>query len=199
MINKIGLLINYPLVDRSLYKLKMIEGLLEANFDIKIFFSYINPLKYIEKYISVLPKNRYRKYSALEDAGGHGNMVIWYSLRKNIPIQVTGNFNRNSAIKKISSWKPDVLISAGSGILRRNIIALPKYGILHIHQGFLPNLRGLNVIPISDIVFKKIGYTIHLIDLGIDTGKILFREYLDYNETDTEREISNRINMKGGL
>lgn len=67
----------------------------------------------------------------------------------------------------------DVAIQGGVGILKPEMIAVPRLGILNVHPGRLPQYRG-NACPewaIHD--GDEIWATAHMIDAGIDTGPVV--------------------------
>ncbi|MDD2446002.1 MAG: formyltransferase family protein [Clostridia bacterium] len=69
-----------------------------------------------------------------------------------------------------------LIVYAGGGIIRNNIIEKTKYGVLNAHSGWLPFFRGMNVIEWALLYGFRPYTTVHLIDAGIDTGRILFKE-----------------------
>lgn len=89
---------------------------------------------------------------------------------------VTNNLNSTKTYDKYNKEKIDLIIYSGGGILRKNFIEIPKIGVLNAHSGYLPNYRGMNAIEWSVFCNFKPHTTIHFIDPGIDTGKILYSE-----------------------
>ena len=84
--------------------------------------------------------------------------------------------NSPAGIARIQASQPDLIISVRFGlIIRQDVIAIPKHGVINLHSGVLPDYRGvmatframLNQEP-------EIGSTLHYIqDSGIDTGDII--------------------------
>lgn len=72
--------------------------------------------------------------------------------------------------------KVDLIVYAGGGIIKNNIIVRTKYGVLNAHSGWLPFFRGMNVIEWALLYGFRPYTTVHLIDAGIDTGRIIFKE-----------------------
>lgn len=73
----------------------------------------------------------------------------------------------------------DLAIQGGTGILKNNIIKKFKYGILNFHPGDLPKYRGCSAPEWQLYERQKIISTCHLIDIGIDTGRVLFKKELN--------------------
>jgi len=68
----------------------------------------------------------------------------------------------------------DVAVSLDNSIIREATFALPAYGTINVHHGEVPGYRG------GPPVFWEladgrgvVGFTIHRIDAGIDTGPVL--------------------------
>ena len=87
----------------------------------------------------------------------------------------------------------DLGIIAGARILKQNIIDSFGLGILNLHPGYLPHVRGLDTLQWSICLDRPIAITAHLIDKKIDAGKLLFVKMLDLLPDDTLLDISHRI------
>ena len=78
--------------------------------------------------------------------------------------------------EKLQSSDPDLIISIRYGtIIQSAVIAIPRFGILNLHSGILPQYRGVMAtfwaMLNSD---KHIGCTLHyIIDGTIDTGPVV--------------------------
>ena len=82
-----------------------------------------------------------------------------------------------------------VAIQGGTGILKENILQCFKNGILNFHPGDLPEYRGCSAPEWQLYEKKKLIVTCHLVDKGIDTGKIVAKRELkpDYNSYESYR------------
>lgn len=58
-------------------------------------------------------------------------------------------------------------------IIRNNIIKCFRIGILNDHLGVLPFIRGRSTLEFSLLFGFDLGATMHIIDDGVDTGKII--------------------------
>lgn len=90
-------------------------------------------------------------------------------------------------IKDISQ-NIDLIISIRYGVIfKGDVINFPKYGIVNLHSGILPNYRGIMPTFWSMVnKEKKIGCTLHYIqDTTIDTGDIIdiYKQNIDYNKS----------------
>lgn len=78
----------------------------------------------------------------------------------------------------IRELKPDlIVVYSMSQLLRKNIYTIPRLGTINLHPSYLPEYRGPN--PVFWIYYDMVregGVTVHYIDDGEDTGKILMQE-----------------------
>ncbi len=100
---------------------------------------------------------------------------------------------------KLKEIGPDIIfVCTLNQILKKEIIAIPKYGCINIHAGLLPKYRG----PASNfwVLYNKeeeTGVTFHYIDQGIDTGDILAQRRLKISPEDTEESLDKRLSQAG--
>jgi len=94
----------------------------------------------------------------------------------------------------------DYVILAGYlGIITSEFIAQYKDKIINIHPSLLPKfggsgMHGQNVHKAVIAAGEKVsGATVHLVDDGIDTGRILAQDSLDILPTDTPESLAKRI------
>jgi folate-dependent phosphoribosylglycinamide formyltransferase PurN len=76
-------------------------------------------------------------------------------------------------LERIRALQPDVAVHAGAGILRDEVLGIPRLGTLNAHMGLLPMYRGMNVSEWAALEGNPVGCTVHFIDPGIDTGPII--------------------------
>jgi methionyl-tRNA formyltransferase len=105
------------------------------------------------------------------------------------------NFNEAECEQLLKQIEPDLIILGGARIIRKNIIRIPKIGILNAHPGLLPKYRGVDVIPWSIYHGDDVGVTIHFIDEGIDTGGIVAQQVIGLQEGDTLESLMARANQ----
>lgn len=102
--------------------------------------------------------------------------------------------NKADILKKSTS-NSKLAISYGFGIIfNKKIIKNYKYGIWNIHTGDLPKYRGRHPITAAFLNNeKKIGLTIHLINLEIDRGYLLSKNYVKRTLKDDENTIKKKL------
>ncbi|MDG1750165.1 MAG: formyl transferase [Thalassotalea sp.] len=91
-------------------------------------------------------------------------------------IREVNQINSPETIKDLNQLAPDLIVSIRyGGILKEQVINIPKKGVINLHSGILPKYKGVMAtfwaLKNKDI---EIGTTLHTIDDGsIDTGKII--------------------------
>jgi methionyl-tRNA formyltransferase len=73
---------------------------------------------------------------------------------------------------------PDVIAFTGGGLLRKELLRIPRQGILNCHSGILPSYRGMDVVEwaILERHIDHIGLSLHFMAAGVDTGPILMKK-----------------------
>ena len=103
---------------------------------------------------------------------------------KNIPIYLIKDVNSENCTNLLKKIKPDLVVFEGSKIIRNKIYTIPKYGMLNVHLGVLPYLRGCSCMEWSILKNYPIGLTCHYLIDTVDTGAIINRFQLKINQTD---------------
>ena len=101
----------------------------------------------------------------------------------------------NDIIEQIIQLSPDLIIVAAYGlIIPKEILNIPKYGVINIHPSLLPKYRGpspvawalLNGDPIT-------GVSIMLLDEGMDTGPVLAAEKLSISTDHNTQSLTEKL------
>jgi phosphoribosylglycinamide formyltransferase-1 len=89
--------------------------------------------------------------------------------------------------------KPKIGIITGARIIKEKVIRKFEIGIINIHPGDIPKIRGLN----SSLRAIKLNHpqfvTSHLIDRNIDLSKILLKKEVKTRITDTIFDINENL------
>ena len=108
-----------------------------------------------------------------------------FSELNNIQTYYPSNLSDEEFINNISNQGADIfLIYAYGKILPKELISIPKYGVINIHCSLLPRWRG--AAPIQRALLnndKLTGVTFFKIDEHLDTGKIISSYEYPINES----------------
>lgn len=110
------------------------------------------------------------------------------------PVAVCHDQNSPKSIARLKEWSPDLVIFTGGNILRKELLELPRLGVLNVHLGLLPEIRGMSSPEWSLLKQVPVGITIHSMDCGIDTGPILQTfEFPDVARCESLSDLRNRL------
>jgi methionyl-tRNA formyltransferase len=106
---------------------------------------------------------------------------------------------RIEGVDDLKKLNPDIMITCAFGqILSKEILDIPKFGVINIHASLLPKYRGAS--PIHYAVLngeKQTGVTIMKTDVGVDTGDIISWEAVDIGEKETCGELFSKLSIIG--
>lgn len=91
--------------------------------------------------------------------------------------------------------KPDYIFLFSGNIMSSKVIEKASKGVINVHPGLLPWLRGSDVVKHALLRNLSIGVTSHYIDEGIDTGDIITRYLLPINKDESFNLIKTRLNQ----
>ena len=109
-------------------------------------------------------------------------------------VAVCNDQNAPDSIARLKEWSPDLIIFTGGNILRKQLLEVPRLGVLNVHLGLLPEIRGMSSPEWSLLNHVPVGVTIHYMDAGIDTGPFLQRyEFPDVARCESLSDLRNRL------
>ena len=91
----------------------------------------------------------------------------------NVPVLPVRSFSDEQLLAQMRSHPVDAVVYCGGGIVRGDLIGIPRIGILNAHAGPLPRFRGINASEWSVLHGVEPVVTTITIDQGIDTGGIV--------------------------
>jgi methionyl-tRNA formyltransferase len=106
--------------------------------------------------------------------------------RVGVPFEVVERLNSEQCRQRLRELQPDIGLILGCGLIKPDVLEIPRLGMVNIHGDILPQFRGGTSIlwPIYE-GWTESGFTIHRVDAGIDTGAILHveRYAIDFRPT----------------
>jgi len=110
------------------------------------------------------------------------------------PVVVRSDQNSAASISQLKRWSPDAIVFTGGNILRKELLQVPRIGVLNAHLGLLPEIRGMSSPEWSLLKRVPVGVTIHYMDEGIDTGPVLQRyEFHDLAPCASLSDLRNQL------
>ena len=117
-----------------------------------------------------------------DKASGRGlkineSAVKKYAVENNIPVLQPVSLKDPEFLDALRAWKADLFVVVAFRMLPKVVWEMPPMGTFNLHAALLPQYRG--AAPINWAVIngdKATGVTTFMIDDGMDTGKIMYRE-----------------------
>ncbi len=99
-------------------------------------------------------------------------------------------------VEKLKSFRADFfLVFAYNKIFRKNVLDIPRLGIVGIHPSFLPQYRGSS--PFQTALLdnqKQTGVTLYVLDEGVDSGPILAASKpVEITKSDTSHSLAFKL------
>ena len=106
----------------------------------------------------------------------------------------------NALLNTVKGFQPDLVVLAGFLVnLPAQMIEEFKNRIINIHPSLIPSFCGVGYygLKVHEAVLERgvkvTGATVHVVDGGIDTGKILLQKAVDVREDDTPKTLQQRV------
>ncbi|MCL5984955.1 MAG: phosphoribosylglycinamide formyltransferase [Actinobacteria bacterium] len=101
----------------------------------------------------------------------------------------------DALLDALMEMDPDLIVLAGYMLLLgKRIVTKFKGRIINIHPALLPSFKGTHgVRDAFEYGVKITGVTVHFVDEGIDTGKIIAQEAVAILDDDTLKALEERI------
>ena len=134
-----------------------------------------------------------------DKASGRGlkineSAVKKYAVEHNIPVLQPLSLKDPEFLEALKAWKPDLFVVVAFRMLPKVVWEIPPMGTFNLHAALLPQYRG--AAPINWAVIngdKATGVTTFMIDDGMDTGKIMYREQCLIGPDETVGEVHDKL------
>ncbi|CAN8141889.1 10-formyltetrahydrofolate:L-methionyl-tRNA(fMet) N-formyltransferase [uncultured Thiomicrorhabdus sp.] len=137
------------------------------------------------------PAGRGRKLTA--------SPVKQLALEHDLPIYQPISLKDANAQAELAALNADVMVVVAYGlILPKAVLDMPKLGCLNIHASLLPRWRG--AAPIQRAIQSgdaETGITIMQMDVGLDTGDMLYKITTDIRSDDSAQTLHDRLMSMG--
>lgn len=158
--------------------------------------------------LKVVSKNTDLKliFTKEDKRNARGNKIIYspvkqFGLDNDIEVIQPKRMKDEEVIDKIKEINPDLIVVVAYGkILPKEIIDIPKYGIINVHSSLLPKYRGAS--PIHSAILngdKESGVSIMYIEEGLDSGDVILKETCEITEDDTLGTLHDRLKELGAI
>lgn len=126
--------------------------------------------------------------------------VKQYALSQNLDVYQPATLKDGAIEELLTKLAPDIIVVVAYGkLLPKYVLDFPKYGCVNVHGSLLPEYRG--AAPIQRAVLdgkKETGVTTMYMDVGLDTGDMIYSEKIEIGENETVGEVWDRLALLGG-
>lgn len=177
----------------------------KANKSLKIIFA--GTPDFAAKHLQALlnsPHQVIGVFTQPDKPAGRGNKltaspVKQLALQNNLPVYQPISLKDSANQQIIADLNADIMIVVAYGlILPQTVLDMPKYGCLNVHGSLLPRWRG--AAPIQRACWAgdtETGITIMQMDVGLDTGDMLYKEKCHIEDDDTSATLYNKLAQIG--
>lgn len=137
------------------------------------------------------------------DAGATARLPVYARLRAilrdpRVTVRRSGDLNSSDVVATLKAWVPDLGVSLSAPILKSQLFSVPRLGTINLHQGKLPEYRGMP--PAFWEVTNRaadVGVTVHMVAAGLDTGDVLLESAVKVEKFSTPAGIRVRLDAIG--
>ncbi|RLR54086.1 methionyl-tRNA formyltransferase, partial [Pseudomonas aeruginosa] len=117
------------------------------------------------------------------------------ALENDIPVYQPASLKPEESHEWIKDLQADIMIVVAYGmILPKAVLDIPRLGCLNVHGSLLPRWRG--AAPIQRSLWagdKETGVTIMQMDIGLDTGDMLYKASCPITNEDTSASLYEKL------
>ena len=122
------------------------------------------------------------------------------ALARKLPVYQPLSLRDSAAQQELAELEPDLMVVAAYGlILPKAVLEIPRLGCINVHASLLPRWRG--AAPIQRAILaddSETGITIMQMDVGLDTGDMLYKMTCPISDHDTGSSLHDRLALLGG-
>ncbi|MDY5356513.1 MAG: methionyl-tRNA formyltransferase [Candidatus Cryptobacteroides sp.] len=134
-----------------------------------------------------------------DKASGRGlkvneSAVKKYAVEKGLPVLQPLSLKDPAFLEELRNWKADIFVVVAFRMLPEEVWGMPRLGTFNLHAALLPQYRG--AAPINWAVIngeKTTGVTTFMIDKGMDTGGIMFREQCFVGPDENAGDVHDKL------
>lgn len=143
-------------------------------------------------------------YTKIDKPNARGKKINYspvkeYALANDLKIYQPESFKGREIIEEIREQKPDLIVVVAYGkILPKEVIDIPKYGIINLHSSLLPRYRG--AAPINAAIIngdEKSGVSIMYVEEKLDAGAIILQSETTILDEDSFLTLHDRLKIMG--
>lgn len=100
--------------------------------------------------------------------------------------------NSSECVQILRDLEPDLIVLRGCGIVKKQVLEVPKIGVINPHYAILPDFRGMDVTEWSVLHDAPIAVSVHTVNEGVDTGVVLKSREIEATADDTVGSLRDK-------
>jgi hypothetical protein len=123
------------------------------------------------------------------------NLSLNFYAEKVENLMITG-LKDAQLVDKLSHEKASLFLYTGGGIVPNELLAIQDKKMIHIHPGYLPEIRGADCVLWSQLTRNKLSATAFYLAPGIDVGDIILPIWLPELKLKFPQTSDNRVKYR---
>lgn len=122
-----------------------------------------------------------------------------FALEKGLEVYQPATLKDEEFATLLDRLAPELIVVVAFGkILPKSVLDYPKHGCINVHGSLLPKYRGAAPMQRAIIDGEKVtGVTIMYMDVGLDTGDMLYKSEVEIKEDDNFESIHDKLSICG--
>ncbi|HDZ08675.1 methionyl-tRNA formyltransferase [Pseudohongiella sp.] len=129
----------------------------------------------------------------------HASPVKALATEHQLPVVQPASLKDPDAQAALAALAPDLMIVVAYGLLLpKAVLDIPRFGCINVHASLLPRWRG--AAPIERALLagdSETGVTIMQMDVGLDTGDMLYKLSTALTDSDDRQQLEDRLATLG--
>jgi methionyl-tRNA formyltransferase len=156
----------------------------------------VHPIVAIRKARNVVFHERF-----FGDREYHNNRILRHNYKTIDPELAAVSFNDindEDCVSWIGQYKPDFVFVFGTCLIRRRLLEAFQCPVVNMHWGWSPDYRAEGIVSaLATGGSKDLGVTVHLLDISVDGGDILYQERIVIDIHDNFYSIGLKLALRG--
>jgi folate-dependent phosphoribosylglycinamide formyltransferase PurN len=112
--------------------------------------------------------------------------ILGYAKKMGIPVKRIKTPNNNEFREYLNSLDLDIIINQSQSFIKKELLEIPRIGVLNRHNALLPKNRGrLTPFWVLYNKEKETGVSIHFVEESLDSGEIIVQKRFEVTSKDT--------------
>lgn len=114
------------------------------------------------------------------------------SIKVSPKVYLVKSHNSTECVEILKSLKPEIIVLRGCGIIKKTVLDVPAIGVINPHYAVLPDYRGMDVTEWSALHGDAIAVSVHAVNEGVDTGKVLKSREIEVTDQDSTGTLRDK-------